>query len=501
MKNNDSVHHQLQTEYKREEKLLLTLLERGSELEKVTNEKKSNEKERNRLKRRYMSLRKYRLWAFTWVERKLFSFIRTSKERFQSFVLKTDHKALLEQNKQLSEKQARLEKELEIAHQQLRNEIKQAGSQIVDWQELNEGQLHHSLQMIKEDGDMLGYLQDLIKKRTIHDNNYRSALKYAAILYSNDKKAAKHKIYQTLLEGLKIEEIPEILIRSRSDQKEDTISLKPIASFSASLTMQARIRQLESFKPEWEVDDKATAYTFIDELGIRRPWVSEEEFSFTQVPEKEGIVIKPVIGAGSRGVYIIFDMNRIQDVKRSRILSSWDDFKASMQEDLNRGLVSDDQWVAEELLYENNENQTPARDIKFYCFYGKVGLILEIRRFPEVAYCWWTPDGERVRTGKYEGKLFEGDGVSQDQAELAAFISSEIPAPFMRIDFLKTEEGLVFGEFAPKPGNYDEFDRHTDCALGNEFLEAQGRLLTDLLKGKTFDHFKTSLKSAGRSNR
>ncbi|QQK74187.1 teichuronopeptide biosynthesis [Salicibibacter cibarius] len=499
MKNNDSVRQQLQAEYEREEELLRTLLQRGAELEKVTNEKKSNAKERNRLKRRYTSLRKYRLWAFTWLERKVSSVIRTSKGRIQSFLLSTSHKAVLEQNKKLSEENTRLKKETVSLHQQLRNEKKQAGTTIMDWQNMNQEQLENSLQKTKEDGHMLDYLQDLIMKRSVHDKNYRSALKYASLLYSDDSLAAKHKVYQTLLEGLKIEEVPEILIRSKSDQKDDTVSLQKIASFSTSLTLQSRIRQLEAFRPEWELDDKTTAYTFIDELEVRRPWVSEEHFSHTTIPEKEGTVIKPVYGAGSRGVYIVFAFDRIQDVKRSRMLSSWDAFIASMREDLALGLVSDDQWLAEELLYENNETQTPARDIKFYCFYGKVGLILEIRRFPKVEYCWWTADGERVHTGKYEEKLFEGEGVSQDQVDLAAFISSEIPTPFIRIDFLKTEEGLVFGEFAAKPGKYDEFDQQTDCQLGNEFLEAQGRLLTDLIQGKSFSHFKASLEHVGRN--
>ncbi|QDI91612.1 teichuronopeptide biosynthesis [Salicibibacter halophilus] len=498
MKNNDSVRQQLQAEYDREEELVHTLLQRGADLEKVTNEKKSNAKERNRLKQRYTSLHKRRLWAFTWLERKVLSVMRASKERLQSFLLRTDHKALLDENKRLSEESAQLEKEIASLRQQLRTEKKQASSTIVDWQNLDQEQLENSLQKIKEDGHMLDYLQDLIMKRNIHDKNYRSALKYSALLYGNDQVAAKHKIYQTLLDGLKIEEVPEVLIRSKSDQKDDTVPLQKIASFSASLTLQAGIRQLEAFRPEWELDDKTMAYTFIDELGVRRPWVAEEQFSYTTIPKKEGIVIKPVYGAGSRGVYIVFAFNRIQDVKRSRILNSWDAFQASMQEDITSGRVLDDQWLAEELLYENNETQTPARDIKFYCFYGKVGLILEIRRYPKVEYCWWTADGERVHTGKYEGKLFEGDGVSPEQVDLAASISSEIPAPFIRIDFLKTEEGLVFGEFAAKPGNYDEFDQHTDRRLGNEFLEAQGRLLTDLLKRKSFGHFKASLEDAGR---
>src|SRR5699024_340527 len=134
--------------------------------------------------------------------------------------------------------------------------------------------------------------------------------------------------------------------------------------------------------------------------------------------------------------------------------------------------------------------KVPARDIKFYCFYGKVGLILEITRFPERNHCWWTVTGERVRTGKYDEDLFKGEGVSWEEIDLARNISLKIPAPFIRIDFLRSEKGLIFGEFAPKPGNYDEFDELTDKWMGDYFLEAQGRLMNDLLKGKVFQEYK-----------
>src|SRR5699024_12457653 len=68
--------------------------------------------------------------------------------------------------------------------------------------------------------------------------------------------------------------------------------------------------------------------------------------------------------------------------------------------------------------------------------------------------------------------------------------SSEIPVPFLRIDFLRGEDGLIFGEFTPKPGNYDEFDERTDQLLGDYFLDAEARLVDDLLNGKQFGAYK-----------
>ncbi len=63
-----------------------------------------------------------------------------------------------------------------------------------------------------------------------------------------------------------------------------------------------------------------------------------------------------------------------------------------MEKDLETGAVDRDEWMIEELIYENRREKVPARDVKFYCFYGKVGIILEIVREPEVRHCWWNAE-------------------------------------------------------------------------------------------------------------
>src|SRR5699024_12747322 len=75
---------------------------------------------------------------------------------------------------------------------------------------------------------------------------------------------------------------------------------------------------------------------------------------------------------------------------------------------------------------------------------------LPSRRCADV--CWWTACGERIRTGKYGDDLFVGEGVTGEEGEMAAALSAKIPAPFIRIDFLRSDNGLVFGEFTSKPG-------------------------------------------------
>ena len=50
----------------------------------------------------------------------------------------------------------------------------------------------------------------------------------------------------------------------------------------------------------------------------------------------------------------------------------------------------------------------------------------------------------------------------------------------------------MFGEFTPKPGNYDEFDKETDQWMGDFFLEAEARLTYDLINQEAFTTYMES---------
>ncbi|ALX49941.1 ATP-grasp fold amidoligase family protein [Lentibacillus amyloliquefaciens] len=354
----------------------------------------------------------------------------------------------------------------------------------LDSRKPDSNQMLNAINEAKNDGKLLNYLGKVIRQKHKHEANYNQVLRYAARLYMNEQEDFRNLVYSSVLAGLKMEDIPEFIIRSGVT---DDISLRPAVSFRASLNRRMRQMQLMGSLPEWVLDNKLSGYSFADAMGIRRPWTPEEIYSMKNLPAQERIVIKPADGAGSRGVYLVNDFNDIVDMKRSKKLENWDELNRSMTHDLESGWVTHDEWTIEELILESRK--MPASDIKFYCFYGKVGLILEIVRYPELKYCWWTATGERIRTGKYDQSLFKGKGVSQHELNAASDISKKIPAPFIRIDYLRSENELVFGEFTPKPGNYDEFDKATDQWLGDYFVEAEGRLINDLLEGKQFDDY------------
>jgi len=385
------------------------------------------------------------------------------------------------------------EEDRERLLEEMKNELINTREKVKELQlhdrNLNSTRIAKLVRKAKDDAELIPLLNRVLDEKQQQETNYEETLSFIARHFQHATQDEQNFIYARVLEGMKIEDIPEFIVRAGLTET-DPISLEQAASFRASLSMRMRQKQLGSNLPEWLLDDKQAAYQFVDHLGIKRPWVSDETYTVSSLPKQEKKVIKPVDAAGSRGVYLIYSIHDIVDIKNQRTLTRWDDLLESMKQDLQTGDVEADEWLMEELILENEQAQTPASDIKFYCFYGKVGLILEITRFPELMYAWWTDDGELVRTGKYATDLYKGNGVTEAEIKLAEKVSQDIPAPFIRIDFLRSEHGLVFGEFTPKPGNYDEFTDEVDRWLGDLYLQAEARLRQDLWEGKAFTTFK-----------
>lgn len=436
--------------------------------------KRLNEENRQ-LQKKSHHIKRSRTWKLAWPLRKARRLFRRSNN-------------VVDENKRLKEQMETTAKELYTTQKRLKETEEENLYLKLEAKENMDKEVQQSIKQTKDNGDIIPYLKRLVERKQSIDTNYNVMLRKIGRQYNQEKADVKRIVFTELLKGLNIEDIPEFIVRFAESKA--TLSLKEAASFRACLTIQARRRQWRKNTPEQTLDDKLHAYTLMDELKVRRPWIKEKNYPLSEIPKEEGIVIKPLAGAGSRGVYLVFDSNHIQDVKRGRMLQSFEAVKTSMEEDIASHWVTQDKWIVEELILQDKASHLPATDLKFYCFYGKVALILEITRFPVVSYCWWTPNGERISTGKYEQALFKGEGVTKEEIETASFISKALPIPFIRIDFLKTQEELVFGEFTPTPGNYDEFDKKTDQWLGDYYIDAEGRLVEDLIEGKSFPLFK-----------
>lgn len=260
-------------------------------------------------------------------------------------------------------------------------------------------------------------------------------------------------------------------------------------SFTAELWNQTVMRDVYATElgtsPENFINFKRNGQKVANAVGLRTPTVHQFDVPFSEINVRPGIVIKPITGGGSKGVFAIFSESRVFSLGYERELGGIDCLSDEASKHLS--LTGDaDRWMVEEFILDD-KGSIP-NDIKLLTFYGKVALIQEATRMP-TRVCYWLPTGERIRTGRYEYMQFDGEGLPLEYVEIAEEVSLKIPVPFVRIDILKSVNGPVFGEFTPRPGNFHEFNVNTDRMLGKYFVQARARLIADLYRGKKFPEF------------
>lgn len=237
------------------------------------------------------------------------------------------------------------------------------------------------------------------------------------------------------------------------------------------------------------LDDKNKAYIFASKLGVKIPQVYFKNLNLKDSLKKLSYpsVLKPVSEASGRGVFVCNSEDNILYLNSGEHFTKFTDFEKYAEDLLTERKVRTDLWMSEKLLADNN---SIARDIKFYIFYGKVGLILESSRIPEIQRCWRDEKLNIVKTGKYDDLLFEStDQIPLELIELAQFVSLKTPAPFVRIDFLVSDNDYYLGEFTPAPERYWGFNDEWDEKLGWYYQDACMRLINDFSYGKRFTEY------------
>ncbi|MGP5048474.1 ATP-grasp fold amidoligase family protein [Glutamicibacter ardleyensis] len=265
---------------------------------------------------------------------------------------------------------------------------------------------------------------------------------------------------------------------------------QPPASFHSLLYWESRKAFNHRENSAWLLDEKLNAYTFAERLGLQTPALELQSFSYNQIPLERNTVVKPLTGVMSQGVFLITS-DAIIDLVNNQKIATFGDLRHSMKTLVENGTIKEDRWIRERLILDDKNVDQPARDIKFYTFYGQPLLALETARIPKVQRCWYDNYSNLINTGKYSTELFVGYGIPAEFYEIAARISKNIPAPFVRVDLLASPDGAVVNEITPKPGGAHLFAASIDKSLGNHLVSADARLRTDLISGKTFDHFKS----------
>lgn len=264
-------------------------------------------------------------------------------------------------------------------------------------------------------------------------------------------------------------------------------------SYWQSMFVRRRKKQLGPVPEKYLGLDKANDLAFARAAGV--PAVETlYEGPWEEMPrDLTHVVIKPSLGSGSKGAFYVFDC-AFASVGRNAAVADWDAVEALARKQLNLTSLAGTQWQVQTMVTRGGK---PARDMKFYAFYGEIGIIQEVARYPVAQYEYYTDDSRVADFGRAHEPRFSDPGertvdkgaLDAAQLDVVRALSVQIPAPFMRLDFLLGDEGLVFTEFSASPGMGHTLAPAHDARLGAMFHGAEIRLVNDLLGGKTFDAY------------
>lgn len=258
------------------------------------------------------------------------------------------------------------------------------------------------------------------------------------------------------------------------------------SSMSGMMRVKRRLRD-HGYNISPGANDKSRDLAFARRLGVPTPDTLQHDVPLQEVNVLPQTIVKPVEGANSRGVLYVNGKEEVQSVKSGRVYRSV--FEAASDLGLFPGAT---RWISETAVVDVDGEL--ARDFKVFMFYGVEGLFLEIDRTPDSTgrnrYAGYRVDGSRVDISPNHQPM-PGGGVPIGVVERARKLSYNSPVPFLRVDFLVGKDGCLLGEVTPHPGNTYAGDLYEviDVELGNLFLDAEARLLIDLLEGKKFTDY------------
>ncbi len=265
-------------------------------------------------------------------------------------------------------------------------------------------------------------------------------------------------------------------------------------SFWRSILARRRKKQLGTVPEKYLGITKDSDERFARQIGVATTQTLYRG-DLSGVPrDKAPTVIKPVRSSDSRGAFYVFDEG-LYSIAQSKTVADWTELEEVAEEELRGPGADPDLWELQELVTREGR---PAHDLKFYCFYGEIGAVLEIARYPKPQYAYFDGDLQPINFRLNPKPSFAdindtavmAGSLTQDKLDTVRRMSLTIPAPFMRIDFLDADQQLVFCEFSSAPGFSHALVPEHDARLGEAYHRAEIRLINDFLDGKGFDAFR-----------
>lgn len=269
----------------------------------------------------------------------------------------------------------------------------------------------------------------------------------------------------------------------------------PPPSFYTKLAQRKRlaerVRALRSAAsgPVYHLETKLGQKEIAEKAGVRTaevfqgPFQKLAEFDLAALPQK--FVIKPVIGSGSNGVFLLEKQDQgLRNVVSGAVYPL--DLKSLHEAGLKH--FEGCPLIAEELV---EMHDAPSLNWKVFAFYGEVGFIrqVDLNRKDQV-YKMWSPTGEDL--GVIDRHSFPYDASLPPPQDFAAVIdaaqkiSKQVLTPFVRVDLYEAAEGVYLGEVTLRPGSLYKrkylhmFTPEWDRKLGEMWEEAEARLVEDM---------------------
>jgi len=289
-----------------------------------------------------------------------------------------------------------------------------------------------------------------------------------------------------------IQRVEGKLIRLQDESRRRKI---PPPSFNNKMAQRKRLAERirssrgKSGGPVYHLETKLGQKEVAQRAGVLTPGVLQgpveklSDFDLKLLPRK--FVIKPVIGSGSNGVFLL----EKQDAGIKNLISG-DDYPLDLTSLQKAGLDKFEgcPLIAEDLV---ELDKSPPLDWKVFAFYGEIAFVRQVDlRGKEKAYKMWSAEGEEL--GRFDLAGFPLDPNLPAAKDFDAIfdaarkISKKLATPFVRVDLYESDIGVQMGEITLRPGslhkskNLQKFRPEWDRKLGEMWEDAEARLIEDL---------------------